>query len=250
VQDQRGEIDTAMGCREAIQEVFADASGALAKDQVIERIYAKYPERPWKESTIYLHLEALSVNRPAEHRNAANVRNRFLVRQDDRKHRVCNSDVNVRIPGDVEEVNETASAGIVSLDSAVSAAISLERDLEAFVCMHLDQIEPGLRLHNTPGSTGRQVAAGDAGRIDILAVDRDGAFVVIEIKAGTADDGAFGQLLGYMGWASRELADGKPVRGIVVANDFRERAKYAAEALPNVSLKKYAVSFAFSDVSV
>ena len=85
------------------------------------------------------------------------------------------------------------------------------------------------------------------GRLDILAIDRDGNYVVIELKAGEAGEKVCGQILRYMGWVKRELAEGKSVRGIVVANSFDERVYYAAEAMPNVSLKQYQVRFEYID---
>lgn len=54
-----------MTCWEAVQEVFEDASDELSTAQVIERIYARYPDRPWQRNTIYAHLIGLSVNHPS-----------------------------------------------------------------------------------------------------------------------------------------------------------------------------------------
>ena len=65
----------------------------------------------------------------------------------------------------------------------------------------------------------------DAGRIDITAEDRDGALVVIELKAGRADLPAVGQVLSYMGTAAP--GEDRPVRGMLVAGDFDERAEMA-----------------------
>ena len=51
-------------CREAIQQVFADGDGVLAVDQVIERVCAQYPDKPWKNSSIQAHLTGLVINPP------------------------------------------------------------------------------------------------------------------------------------------------------------------------------------------
>lgn len=55
------------------------------------------------------------------------------------------------------------------------------------------------------------------GRIDILAKDRSGALVVIELKVALGPDAVCGQILRYMGWVKRHIADGRGVRGIIIA---------------------------------
>jgi len=127
---------------------------------------------------------------------------------------------------------------------SIEFGVSLERDLHKYLEHHLDRIEPGLRL----------VANGiehsvEAGRIDILATDKDDRLVVIELKAGTAGDAALGQLLGYMGFMATENQPNRQVRGILVAFDFEPRVIFAVKDLPKVSLCKYALSFSFEHVT-
>ena len=106
---------------------------------------------------------------------------------------------------------------------------------------HLDGIERGLTL------VGRQVSV-DIGRIDILAQDAKGQRVVLEVKVGEAKDSAVGQITRYLGWYGR--ADGKPAWGILVAGEFPEGVRYAATAIPNLTLIAYRVQFSFERVSV
>jgi len=76
--------------------------------------------------------------------------------------------------------------------------------------------------------------------------DRDGAAVVIELKAGTADRDAIGQILAYMGDV---MTTEKAVRGVLIAGDFTPRAIAAARAAQNVELRRYGVRFSFATVS-
>ena len=50
----------------------------------------------------------------------------------------------------------------------------------------------------------------------------------------------FGQISAYMGWVKQSLAKQKDVRGIIVANSFEEKLKYAVALVPNIRLKRYA----------
>lgn len=88
----------------------------------------------------------------------------------------------------------------------------------------------------------------DVGPIDILATDRLGNFVVIELKLGRGPDSALGQILRYMGWIDKHLANGKGVKGIIIASEIPKKLKYAASQTPNVALMEYALSFVVNDI--
>jgi len=94
--------------------------------------------------------------------------------------------------------------------TALTTTFGLERDLQKVLRDNIDQLEPGLKI--TDGNKERRVPSG---YIDITAEDKDGAFVVIELKAVEADRDAVGQLLAYMGDLMGD--EHKVVRGILVA---------------------------------
>ena len=118
-------------------------------------------------------------------------------------------------------------------DEIESVTFKYEKDLRRFLLSNITQIETG--LHIIDGGSEIRV---EAGRIDITAEDDNGNIIVIELKRDLAKDVT--QILAYMG--TIENPDGKPVRGILVANDFRDRVVYAALAVPNITLKRYAIS--------
>jgi hypothetical protein len=135
------------------------------------------------------------------------------------------------------------------LEEAIDTSLLLERDLERILVTDLSQLEPGLQLYKGRGFTGQQIETGEVGRIDILALDTFGNFVVIELKAGEANDRVCGQILRYMGWVKENLAGERTVRGIIVASEFDQNLRLASSVIPDVLLKKYEVSFKFKDVS-
>lgn len=122
---------------------------------------------------------------------------------------------------------------------AIEATFTLERDLQKALRENIDQLEGGLTI--VDGGKERNVTCG---WIDITAKDKQGATVVIELKAVEADRSAVGQLLAYMGDLMAEDTN-KPVRGILVASAFKESAVAAARAVPNLQLKKYGIRFSF-----
>ena len=70
--------------------------------------------------------------------------------------------------------------------------------------------------------------------------------MVIELKAGTAAPEALTQLLAYMGELGTQ--EQGQVRGILVAGDFHQRIVFAAQATPNVQLRRYRFRFDFTAV--
>jgi len=128
-------------------------------------------------------------------------------------------------------------------DNTISGGrFSLEADLQSSLRDNLDQISPGLVIadDNSEKTT-------KAGRIDILARDSDGTFWIIELKAGKANEKAVGQLAAYMGaLAEEETGD---IRGLLVAREFTEKARYASRTCQKISLKRYGFSFTFEDIS-
>jgi RecB family endonuclease NucS len=122
---------------------------------------------------------------------------------------------------------------------AIETTFGLERDLQEALLKNIEQLEKGL----TVAEDGKEHIV-PSGRIDILATDSQQRAVVIELKAGTADRDALGQILSYMGDLHTAVAK-TPVRGVLVAADFTARAIAAAKAVPSVELRKYAFKFSF-----
>lgn len=89
------------------------------------------------------------------------------------------------------------------------------------------------------------------GTIDLLARDRKGGYVVIELKRGRTSDRVFGQILRYMGWVKENLRAKKPVRGIIVAEKVDRGLKYAMKVAKNaqIGLKRYDFNIQFWDAS-
>jgi Endonuclease NucS len=125
------------------------------------------------------------------------------------------------------------------LDS-IETTFGLERDLQLALRSNIGQLQDGLKIDD-----GGKEKIVPSGRIDILATDGK-TRVVIELKAGTADRDAVGQIMSYIGDLQAENSGA--VRGILVAGDFTARAIAASSAVPSVELRKYGFQFSFQKV--
>lgn len=113
-----------------------------------------------------------------------------------------------------------------------------EHLLERALCRDINCLEAGLKIIaiqkivKYPGE-GRNDS--NPGRIDVLAKDKNGTIVIVELKAGKAGRRAIGQLLGYMGAL---MGEKRRVRGFLVARRFSPQAVAAARPVPRLKLIK------------
>ena len=113
----------------------------------------------------------------------------------------------------------------------------LERDLEDYLALHLDAIEPGLVLEGQ----GRQQQT-TVGTMDLFAKAANGDLVVIELKKVRASDKVFGQICRYMGWVAKKYAtQGTSVRGYIIGSEIDQKLQYAACVVgdPIMRLKRF-----------
>ena len=129
--------------------------------------------------------------------------------------------------------------------SVVEIVPRMEQLLEDFLEKNLDHLEKGLKLyHDDNGIPGRQYST-DIGIIDLLCIDKDKNFVILELKKGKGSDKAIGQITRYMGWIKENLANNKVVRGIVIVHEIDKKLDYSASILRNVEVRYYKINLKF-----
>lgn len=236
-------------CAEAIREVIRPKEIVSSQD-LIERIYRKYPDRPWKVSTIRAHIMGCSVNHSSSHHYPSFPKFLFTIGKG--RVRLYNPQTDGKWIVDEKGAHPISqenmeSPKVLREEEYVydEATISLERDLENFLFLKLSALEQSLK--SLKEEAGRQYQV-NSGRIDILAQDKNESFVVLEIKAGTAKESVLTQLLAYMADVTKEFST-KAVRGIIVAYDFSEKLVAATSLLPTVKLVKYKVNFEFESLN-
>lgn len=112
-----------------------------------------------------------------------------------------------------------------------------ESDLRDFLAANLECIEQGLRLHSTGDRSGIEFPI-ENGFIDILAVDHNERFVVIELKLSRGRNKALGQILYYMGWVNKNLGKG-PCRGMIIAKEISNDLVLAVQRISDIGIYRY-----------
>jgi len=128
----------------------------------------------------------------------------------------------------------------------------LEYQLRDFIAHNLGNINlNGKKLSlyiDENGRNGVEYPSG-VGPIDILAQDTMGNLYVFELKRSSSPDKAIGQVARYMGCLKSKAKENTQVFGVIVAREITENLKYAVNAIQNVTLFEYSISFTLNEVN-
>lgn len=235
------------------------------KQEVVSWFKERYPLL--KHNTVEMHVEGMAVNNANIRRNHKTIKpgskHDLFFKVESNLFRLWDKDVdpapyypNRSNPGDggqsltadILTSTDVSPAFNEAVAELMSGEFAAERDLQNYLVKNIGRIELGLRVYEQDEISGVEFVAGGR-RIDILAVDRNDQFVVIELKVSRAYDKVIGQLLRYMGWVKANMETSLPVRGMIVASDITDDLRLAASHIPNVSLIEYEMEFRLKPVA-
>ncbi|MES2869227.1 MAG: endonuclease NucS domain-containing protein [Pseudomonadota bacterium] len=225
--------------------------------RAIQWFKSHYPKL--KPGSIRAHLVQASTNDPSRlHHSSTNSTDDLLYKispGEFRRYEATKDPAPIRemVEGDIaaQETDQTEHELDCHDEASLpgSTEFLLEKDLQLYLAENLGCIEPGLKLYEDEDLRGIEYEAGGGRRIDILAVDRNGDFVVIELKVSRGYDRVIGQLLRYMNWVRRYLAEvGQQVRGIIVCRSMSEDLRLASSSMKDIDLFEYKLSVSVTKV--
>jgi hypothetical protein len=224
--------------------------------RALEWFRERYPKlRP---GTISAHLvQAATNDRSRLHHSSTKTSDDLLFKVASGQYRLYEAGkdpapIHELVDGDVEREEELAEEDDEAVRAEAlpgSTKFALEQDLQRYLADNLYCIEPGLTLFEDEDIKGFEYPAGGKRRIDILAIDKSGALVVLELKVEKGYDRTVGQLLRYVNWVRQNLAEpGQRVRGIIVCRTMSEDLRLACTGIKDVELFEYRLSVTVSKV--
>ena len=232
--------------KEMVKDFAMKKGDRISKNRVISWFKNKYPKI--KHGTITAHLIRMSTNGKSRHHyNAKPIEDDLFYQIDGSSFRLFDAENDpsplLKENGSIDqtEIEETEQ-------NEDKTEFAYEKDLQNFLSRNLNLIEPGLHLFEDEEINGIEYPVG--GRyIDILALDKENNFVVIELKVSKGYDRVVGQLLRYVSWIKKYQAEPEQsVRGIIVAREISVDLSLACENLSGVELFEYQLSITLSKI--
>ncbi len=233
-----------------VRELMRDAAKQLPSPttprEIIDWFAREYPLV--KKTTVAAHIKGLTANDRNRHHYSVSryepifiwTREGVLDLYDPDKH------LDDEEAGTDEDEADGDDADGQPVNPA-TAEFVLEAHLEEFLLGNWNTVNWGRSLslwQGTDETSGHQLST-PIGRLDLLCVDTStNALVVVELKRGRPADRVIGQVARYMGWVRTHLAtNGQSVEGMVVAHEHDDRLRYAAAAVPGLTILTYHVTF-------
>lgn len=247
-----------------VKEAVEALGGKAKNSDVREWILKKYPGT--NTTTIGCQIIMCTVNHPSRIHYPQNQRPRKAEGHQDFLFRTARGDLEMYEPDrhGQYEIAELEDGRLVVRDLGddpngngeedgegkdnVCGSFAMEAHLRDYLAKNLSVIEDGLQLYVDDDQRVGVEYRTDMGRIDILAVDKQGEMLVIELKVERGPDQVCGQIMRYVGWVRRHLAKGKKVRGLIIAKHISDRVKYALADVPDVSVREYLLNVTLQDV--
>jgi hypothetical protein len=242
--------------RDMIADLAPQPGQVFLKQAAMKWFTARYPKI--KQGTISAHLIRFSTNAAGRLHHNVQADEDLLFQIDGSHFRRYDP---LTDPSPIHAKSDIISAqtqsppcgdnDLVGEDTFNQASeFAYESDLRDFLAKNLSVIEPGLQLYQEEGITGVEFPVG--GRfIDVLALDANKQFVVIELKVSRGYDRVVGQLLRYMAWIRQNHAEpGQGVRGIIVAREISDDLRLACSLLNDVSLYEYELSVKLTKIKI
>lgn len=236
-----------------IQRKPLSEKGYFTRAEILTWFKEKYPKL--KQASINAHLTLMSTNAPSRlhHSLKPNGEDDLLFQVDRSTFRlydkstdpppIYKSDTDENGPEEIDSEEEGEEGNREGHEFAY------EKDLKNFLANNLSVIRPDLKLYQDGDISGVEFPVG--GRyVDLLAVDKDNNYVVVELKVSKGYDRALAQLLRYMAWIERNLAEpNQKVSGIIIARRISEDLELATSRVSDVELFEYALSISLKKVN-
>jgi len=125
----------------------------------------------------------------------------------------------------------------------------LEKELQNYLAKNPGLLESGMTLwKSADGQSPVEFQVDDKGRrIDILAKDKSGIPVVIELKASRGHEKVIGQAL-YYRECIKEKLNAPKVRMFIIAREITDEVRIASKAVPDVELFEYKLSMTLAKI--
>ena len=227
---------------DALKESLNALGGIRTKAEIGAWIQEHYPTK-WKAGTLLGHLYGCRVNDPKAYQHHAS-QPKFIFSHGSGRYELYDASrhglfVGGMLEGEHKNVAEEGQQAVTN-ENDLGTAFAYEEHLRDYLARNLSILEPSHSLWD-----GSEVEAVefpvDGRRIDILAKDKPGVPVVVELKVNRGHERTIGQCLFYRA-KIKEIMKVPRVRIFIVAEEILHELKLATQEVSDVSLFEYSLS--------
>ena len=227
---------------DALKACLTALGGVRTKAEIAAWIQQHYPNK-WKAGTLAGHLYGCRVNDPKSYQHHSS-QPKFMFSlgsgryelYDETKHGAYQN--GLLLGEDPIEAADEPVADATGDDAGTGFAY--EEHLRDFLARNIQLLEPALSLWHNSEEDSVEFPV-EQRRIDILAKDKSGIPVVVELKVSRGHERTIGQCLYYQE-RIKELMKADRVRIFIVAEEISAELKLATRKLPDVTLFEYSLS--------
>lgn len=232
-----------------IERKSLSKGGNFTRKEILTWFQENYPKI--KQATVNAHLTRMAINAPSRihHSLRPNGADDLLFQISRSIFRLYNADSDPSpIYRESEEESTAEDTDNFEEEQDEKHEFAYEKDLKNFLARNLHVIRPSMVVYEDGDIRGVEYPVG--GRfIDILAVENEEELVVIELKVSKGYDRALGQLLRYMAWIKKNLAEtNQKVKGMIVARTVSEDLRLAVSIVDDVELFEYQLSISLNQI--
>jgi hypothetical protein len=140
------------------------------------------------------------------------------------------------------------NVGIIPIDPVAGDAnnFTYERDLKFSLIRNINELFPDYRIYGN-NNEGIEFPI-DGRRIDLLLENvNNNSLLVIELKAGVADETVFGQIAWYLGSLMQQFPN-RIINGIIIAGEINDALRRACAITDRIRLMMYNMNITLEEI--
>ncbi len=234
--------------RDMINDLAIQRGEVIEREKINSWFKTKYPLI--KPGTVSAHMLKLSTNAPSRIHYSVdpNGKDDLFFQIDSKRFRLYDQSSDPDPIYFKQNKDEIVTPEHEESEEENGNEFAYEKDLQNFLAKNLSLIEPGLSLYLEEEISGIEFPVGSR-FIDILAIDSNNNYVVIELKVSRGYDRVVGQILRYMAWIRKNHAEeSQKVRGIIIAREISDDLLLACSETNNVELYEYNLSITLKKI--
>lgn len=230
---------------------YSETGAANSYSRAIPQISEHYSQNTGKNIDIFSVSDQKLISQIAHDYSQSGKFSKFGYEQHSRYRAAISRYAEYFVHKNEKNINETPDnednieSSVETETTSNQTNFAYERDLQTTLCAQISELFPDYKIFGE-SNLGVEYSIGGK-RVDVLLEHTGtGDLLAVELKSGTADFKALGQISMYLGLLNKHFTE-KSISGVIIAGRIDESLRQACEITDKVSLKIYRMSIELED---